>query len=113
MVPGPIQKFTSLHHEEQYRTYDSEQCSLCPASIADPEGKFKPHDSVNDVQSEQVSNGFRRINSGMYVAPTSALMRMAFEEIVSDAANRAFSEQPYFYSVLCFDPPSNVVGEDS
>eukprot|EP00978_Attheya_sp_CCMP212_P031939 scaffold122569_cov52-Attheya_sp.AAC.1 len=78
--------------------------------LADPEVKFKPHDSVTDVQSEQVSNGFRHINSGMYVAPNSALTRIAFEEITSAAAIETHSEHPYFYGILCFKLPSHTVG---
>ena len=80
--------------------------------LADPEKKYKPHDSVSGVHSEQVSNGYRRINSGMYVAPNSALMRIAFEEITSAAAVGTLSEQPYFYGVLCYKLPSHTVGGD-
>lgn len=80
--------------------------------LADPEVKFKPHSSVDAVQSEQASNGFRRINSGMYVAPNSALMRLAFEQIISTAENGTLSEQPYFYDVLCNKYPSRTMGVD-
>jgi len=74
--------------------------------LADLKEKFRPHDSVAGVQNEQVSNGFRRINSGMYVAPNSALMRIAFAEIASTAAVGKLSEEPYFYGVLCYKLPS-------
>ena len=100
MVPGPIRILTSLHHEEQYRTYDQSNGPYAP-HLTDPEVKFKAHDSVARVQSEQV-----------YAAPNSALMHIAVEQIISAAGKGTLSEQPYFYRILCHERPSRTMGEN-
>lgn len=48
----------------------------CAPHLADPEVKFKAHDSVARVQSEQV-----------YAAPNSALMRIALNHICCRKGN--------------------------
>lgn len=54
----------------------------------------------NDVQDEPPL-GYRRLNSGLYVAPASAAMIRAFTRIVHRASISTLSEQPAFYDELC------------
>eukprot|EP00557_Chaetoceros_sp_GSL56_P006581 CAMPEP_0176487940 /NCGR_PEP_ID=MMETSP0200_2-20121128/6426_1 /TAXON_ID=947934 /ORGANISM="Chaetoceros sp., Strain GSL56" /LENGTH=652 /DNA_ID=CAMNT_0017884855 /DNA_START=2246 /DNA_END=4204 /DNA_ORIENTATION=+ len=73
---------------------------------------FHPHASVSRVQSELESNGYRRLNSGLYVAPNSRIMRMAFTDITRAAVEGQYSEQQYFYYVLCSRAPSTTIGNN-
>lgn len=45
--------------------------------------------------------GFRRLNSGLYVAPTSPAMIRAFKRITNRTLRSRLSEQPSFYDELC------------
>jgi len=61
-----------------------------------------PHPTLDlKVRSEPLSNGIRRINSGLYYARSTPAVIAAFEEIVADAASSPLSEQPSFDDVLC------------
>lgn len=52
------------------------------------------------VQTEAPA-GYRRLNSGLYVAPSSPAMIRAFTRIVRHASMSSMTEQPSFYDVLC------------
>jgi hypothetical protein len=65
----------------------------------------RPHPSVGFVKSDEPT-GYRRLNSGLYVATNTAIVRTAFREIVEDALKRNTSEQPSFDRILCERSPS-------
>mmetsp|Transcript_17686 Transcript_17686/g.21109 ORF Transcript_17686/g.21109 Transcript_17686/m.21109 type:complete len:791 (-) Transcript_17686:271-2643(-) len=87
--------------------------SNAPYNAYHPKKKVRPHESVGLVKSKKASNAFHCLNSGLYVAPNSSLMRRAFQDIVKEAKKGSFSEQPYFYHVLCVRPPSATVRDDA
>lgn len=67
--------------------------------------KARPHKTVNFVKTDDPA-GFRRLNSGLYVAPNNDLVRSAFTEIVRHAAQSSQTEQPSFDEILCARYPS-------
>jgi len=67
--------------------------------------RARPHKTVNFVKTDDPA-GFRRLNSGLYVAPNNALVRSAFKEIVTHAAQSSLTEQPSFDEILCARYPS-------
>jgi hypothetical protein len=60
-----------------------------------------PHESVDSILYTDNSTGYRRLNSGLYVATYHPIVRTAFQEIVEDAKKRSSSEQPSFDRILC------------
>ena len=66
----------------------------------------RPDETVDLVKSDNPA-GYRRLNSGLYVAPSNHLVISAFEEIVAHAAASKLSEQPSFDEILCERYPSS------
>ncbi len=76
--------------------------------VASPNGDCDSVDIAiqsNAPPGEARANGYRRLNSGFYLAAAGQRTVRAFEAIVAHAASTRLSEQPSFYAVLC--------GEDS
>jgi len=69
--------------------------------LHNPSKPTKPHESVGVIGKTDDPAGFRRLNSGLYVAPNNPLVISAFEEIVAHAAQSKLSEQPSFDHILC------------
>lgn len=67
--------------------------------------RARPHKTVAFVKSDDPA-GYRRLNSGLYVAPNNDLVRSAFQEIVDHAAESDLTEQPSFDEILCSRYPS-------
>uniref|UniRef100_A0A7S3ELP6 Nucleotide-diphospho-sugar transferase domain-containing protein n=3 Tax=Rhodosorus marinus TaxID=101924 RepID=A0A7S3ELP6_9RHOD len=57
-------------------------------------------------------NGYRRINSGFYLAKSNPATIKAFEDIVAFATKSAMSEQPCFWDVMCGKNGENTIGDD-
>jgi hypothetical protein len=71
------------------------------------EGKLAvPHETVNAIDHTESPASFRRLNSGLYVAPSNPLVIEAIEEIVEHASKSKMSEQPSFDLILCERFPS-------
>jgi len=73
--------------------------------VANPAAPATPHSSVLPVATADPT-GYRRLNSGLYVATNNKLVRSAFEEIINDASKSAGTEQPSFDTILCERFPS-------
>jgi Nucleotide-diphospho-sugar transferase len=65
-----------------------------------------PHETVEEVSHVDCPAAIRRLNSGLYLAPSNPLVIKAFEEIVHHAAKSNHSEQPSFDEILCARKPS-------
>merc|ERR1712194_111553 len=68
--------------------------------VSNPDREAKPHHTVNTVQTDNPA-GQRRLNPGLYVAPSNPRTVSAFREIVERAAKSDMTEQPHFDEVLC------------
>jgi Nucleotide-diphospho-sugar transferase len=66
-----------------------------------------PHETVDVVSHVACPADVRRLNSGLYVAPSNPLVIRAFDEIVRHAAASRLSEQPSFDEILCARKPSD------
>lgn len=64
----------------------------------------------NAPPEEASENGYRRINSGFYMAKSNSPTVEAFRQIVEHARSSTLSEQPSFYTVLCGDEMQFVSG---
>lgn len=73
--------------------------------VQDPSMPAVPHSSVSSVKTDKIA-AFRRLNSGLYVAPCNHAVKSAIAEIIRHAATSAMSEQPSFDYVLCQRRPS-------
>jgi len=69
--------------------------------LHNPSKPTKPHESVDVIKQTDDPAGRRRLNSGLYVAPSNPLVISAFEEIVAHTAQSKLSEQPSFDHILC------------
>jgi Nucleotide-diphospho-sugar transferase len=65
-----------------------------------------PHETVVEVAHVECPAAVRRLNSGLYVAPSNPLVIQAFRDIVRHARKSRWSEQPSFDEVLCARNPS-------
>ena len=74
--------------------------------IQNPNRTALPHETVAKIEKTDNPAAYRRLNSGLYVAPNNALVRSAFQEIVDHAATTKLSEQPSFDEILCERAPS-------
>lgn len=68
--------------------------------VFNPNQRSQPHVSVKNVKSDDPA-GFRRLNSGLYVAPSNPLVISAFQHIVEHAFKSKLTEQPSFDQILC------------
>ena len=59
----------------------------------------------NPVETDTAA-GYRRLNSGLYVAPNNNYVVAAFDAITKHAARSHTTEQPSFDAVLCENAPS-------
>ena len=66
-----------------------------------------PHKTVAAVEKSDDPASPRRLNSGLYVAPSNPLVQAAFQEILDHAAKSKHSEQPSFDEILCSRHPSS------
>lgn len=57
-------------------------------------------------------NGYRRINSGFYLAKSNEKTIKTFEDVIKFAARSRMSEQPCFYDVICGKKGQTVMGND-
>jgi len=74
--------------------------------VSNPNQGSQPHVTVSEVKSDDPA-GFRRLNSGLYVAPSNSLVKSAFQQIVEAARNSNLTEQPSFDEILCNKESSN------
>jgi hypothetical protein len=70
------------------------------APFVETGGMTQPHPTVDKVQSDHPA-GYRRLNSGLYAAPNTPVVRQAFRDIVAHARTSDKSEQPSFDEILC------------
>lgn len=60
----------------------------------------QPHPTVDNVKSDNPA-AYRRLNSGLYVAPNTHMVKQAFRDIVAHAKTSDKTEQPSFDEILC------------
>lgn len=60
----------------------------------------QPHPTVEFVKTDNPA-AYRRLNSGLYAAPSTPLVTQAFRDIVAHARTSDKTEQPSFDEILC------------
>jgi len=99
MVENKFEKATAI--STQITELQAQLHSLPPWS------PIRPHETVQAVVTDSIA-AVRRLNSGLYVAPNTPLVRAAFIEIVAhtNTNTTSMSERNDFDDVLCGRSPS-------